>query len=40
MKKESNEDKEIHLSLTTKELINEENDYTFCSTMLKCNNWF
>ena len=35
MNEENDEEKEIHLSLITKELIDEQNNDTFCSTKLK-----
>ena len=38
MKKENSEDKEIQLSLSTKEVIVGKNNDTFCSTMLRLIN--
>ena len=38
MKGKNDKDKEIQLSLSTKELINAQNTDTFCSTMLKLIN--
>ena len=38
MKQENSEDKEVQLSLSTKELIDEENSDTFCPTILKAIN--
>ena len=38
MKEETDGDKEIHLSLCMKELINAQSDDTFCSTILKLIN--
>ena len=38
MKEENDEDTEVQLSLSTKELTDSQNSETFCSTMLKLTN--
>ena len=38
VKEERDEDKEVHLSLSTKELIDAQSNDTFCSTILKLIN--